>query len=48
MKMYMCCVLSELNEQFEEMLSRNKDVVNEAKRQLDEQTSQRPMDTNTN
>jgi len=41
-----CCLFPELNDQFEDMLTRNKDAVDEAKKNLDAQTSQRPMDTN--
>jgi len=39
-------LLSELNEHFEEMLTRHKNAVDEAKKNLDAQTSQRPMDIN--
>jgi len=35
----------ELNEEFDEMLRRNEDVVKEAIKNLNTQTSQRPLDT---
>ena len=39
------CVGLELSEQFDDMLKRNSDVVKEAIRHLNSQTSQRPMET---
>lgn len=42
---YVCCVSPELSELFGDMLSRNKDAVAEAKKNLDEQTCVIPMAT---
>jgi len=43
--MLVCIVLSELTEQFRDLLTRYKDAVDKAKKNLDLQTSRRLSDT---